>query len=45
MGACNDLSLTLMRGVNEADVIRQLDNLLADWGGVGSFGRVDQMSD
>lgn len=43
-GACNDLSLTLMHGAMEADVIRQVDNLLADWGGIGSFGRVDQMS-
>jgi putative ABC transport system permease protein len=43
-GACNDLSLTLMRGANEADVIRQVDNLLDDWGGVGSYGRDDQMS-
>lgn len=43
-GACNDLSLTLMHGANEAEVIRQLDNLLDDWGGAGSYGRVDQMS-
>lgn len=43
-GACNDLSLTLMRGANEQEVIRQLDNLLDDWGGVGSYGRADQMS-
>ena len=38
-GACNNLSLTLMRGANEKEVIRQLDNLLDAWGGVGSFGR------
>ncbi|MEZ6132185.1 MAG: ABC transporter permease [Planctomycetaceae bacterium] len=43
-GACNDLSLTLMRGANEADVIRRLDNLLSDWGGSGSYGRSDQIS-
>jgi len=43
-GACNDLSLTLMRGANEADVIRRLDNLLDDWGGIGSYGRDDQLS-
>ena len=43
-GACDDLSVTLMRGANEDDVIRRLDNLLDDWGGVGSFGRKDQMS-
>jgi putative ABC transport system permease protein len=43
-GAANSLSLTLMRGASEADVIRRLDNLLDDWGGIGSFGRDDQMS-
>ena len=25
-------------------MIRQVDNLLSDWGGIGSFGRKDQMS-
>ncbi len=43
-GACNDLTLTLMRGASQDDVIRRLDNLLADWGGVGSYGRDDHMS-
>ena len=43
-GACNDLSVSLMRGANEADVIRQLDNLLDSWGAVGSYGRDDHMS-
>lgn len=43
-GACNDLSLSLMRGASESEVIRRLDNLLDDWGGFGSFGRGDQMS-
>ncbi|MFO0977829.1 MAG: ABC transporter permease [Planctomycetaceae bacterium] len=43
-GACNDLSVTLMRGAEEREVIRQLDNLLDDWGGVGSYGRDDHLS-
>ncbi|WP_145944263.1 FtsX-like permease family protein [Fuerstiella marisgermanici] len=43
-GAANDLSLTLMRGASEDDVIRRLDNLLDDWGGVGSYGRDEHMS-
>ncbi len=43
-GACNDLSLSLMRGANESDIIRRLDNLLDDWGGIGSYGRGDQLS-
>lgn len=42
--AANDVSLTLMRGANQAEVIRQLDHLLNAWGGVGSYGREDQMS-
>lgn len=43
-GACNSLSLTLMRGASEAEVVRQLDNLLDQWGGIGSFGREEQIS-
>lgn len=42
--AANSLSLTLMRGASEPEVIRQLDVLLEDWGGIGSYGRGDQMS-
>lgn len=43
-GAANNVTLTLMRGASEADVIRRVDNLLEDWGGIGSFGRDDQIS-
>ncbi|WP_029009320.1 ABC transporter permease [Azospirillum halopraeferens] len=44
-GAFNDLSVALMRGVPEADVIARIDSLLAPYGGIGAYGRRDQMSD
>ncbi len=43
-GAFNDLSLTLLRGVNVDDVISRLDTLLDRYGGVGAFARADQVS-
>ena len=43
-GAFNDVSLTLRRRASEADVIFQLDQLLEPYGGLGSFGREDQVS-
>ncbi len=38
-GAFNDAALTLMPGANEDEVIRRLDLLLADYGGLGASGR------
>lgn len=43
-GAFNDLSLTLLRGINVDDVISRLDTELDRYGGVGAFGRADQIS-
>ncbi|MFB2769461.1 ABC transporter permease [Pelatocladus sp. BLCC-F211] len=43
-GAFNDLTLTLMRGAVEADVIFHLDKLLEKYGGFGAYGRKDQLS-
>ena len=43
-GAFNDVSLTLMRGSDEKAVIEQLDEILAPYGGVGAYGREDQIS-
>lgn len=43
-GAFNDLSLTLLRGVNVDDVISRLDTVLDRYGGVGAFARADQVS-
>ncbi|MEM7770555.1 MAG: FtsX-like permease family protein [Cyanobacteria bacterium P01_E01_bin.6] len=43
-GAFNDVTLTLMPGASEAGVIFQLDQLLEIYGGLGAFGREDQIS-
>ncbi|MCX7593515.1 MAG: ABC transporter permease [Fischerella sp.] len=43
-GAFNDVTLTLMRGAIEADVIFRLDQLLERYGGFGAYGRKDQLS-
>ncbi len=43
-GAFNDVSLRLMRGASESRVKAELDELLTDYGGGGSFGRDEQMS-
>jgi len=43
-GAFNNVSLTLAKGTNVNDVINQLDNLLAAYGGIGAYARKDQLS-
>lgn len=43
-GAFNDVSLSLAPGANEAEVIARLDHLLARYGGLGAYGRDDQIS-
>jgi putative ABC transport system permease protein len=43
-GAFNDIALRLGPGAVEADVIRQLDDLLANYGGLGAYNRDDQVS-
>ncbi len=43
-GAFNDLALTLSVGASQADVIERLDLLLARYGGLGAYGREDQVS-
>ena len=43
-GAFNDLSLTLVRGASEPAVIESLDRLLEPYGGIGAYGRKDQLS-
>lgn len=42
--AINALSLTLEPGAPEAEVIRQLDQLLDRYGGSGAYGREDHLS-
>ena len=43
-GAFNDVSVRLMRGAREAEVIFRLDQVLEPYGGLGAFGREDQIS-
>ena len=43
-GAFNDVSLILMPGANEIEVIRRLDALLGPYGGLGAYGRDDHPS-
>jgi putative ABC transport system permease protein len=43
-GAFNTVSLTLAPDAHEADVIQTLDSILAPYGGLGAYGRVDQQS-
>ncbi len=38
-GAFNEISLGLLRGTDPNDIIRRLDSLLADYGGVGAYAR------
>ena len=42
--AINSLSLTLQPGASQADVIREVDALVARYGGSGAYGREDHMS-
>lgn len=41
----NNVTATLLHGAVEADVLQRLDNLLKTYGGVGAYGRKDQISD
>jgi putative ABC transport system permease protein len=43
-GAFNDVALTLYRDAKPEDVLVRLDNLLERYGGLGSYGRKDQIS-
>ena len=43
-GAFNNVSLSLSPGATEIEVITQLDRLLARYGGLGAYGREDQVS-
>ena len=43
-GAFNNVTLTLLRGASEQEVIVQLDRLIEPYGGVGAHGRDEQMS-
>ncbi len=43
-GAFNDLTLTLRPGARAPEVLAALDRLLAPYGGLGAYGRADQLS-
>jgi putative ABC transport system permease protein len=43
-GAFNNVTLKLLPGASEAEVIRRLDRLLDRYGGTGAHGRADQPS-
>jgi putative ABC transport system permease protein len=43
-GAFNDVVLSLSPGVRTEDVLTRLDNIMDHYGGIGSYGRKDQMS-
>ena len=43
-GAFNDMALTLAPGASEQEVITRLDTLLYPYGGLGAYGRYDQIS-
>ena len=43
-GAFNDVTLSLMAGASEAEVIFRLDQLLERYGGLGAYGRDNQIS-
>ena len=43
-GAFNDVVMSLAPGAREADVIAQVDRILGRYGGLGAYGRRDQIS-
>lgn len=43
-GAFNDISLRLMHGADQAEIIDRIDNLLSGYGGLGAYTRQDQIS-
>jgi putative ABC transport system permease protein len=42
--AFNEIALRLGRGASETEVIRELDRILDPYGGLGAYGRADQLS-
>jgi len=42
--AFNDLAISLRRDANLADVLERVDNLIDPYGGLGAYGRRDQLS-
>ena len=42
--AFNDVALSLVQGASEPEIIERLDHLLEPYGGLGAYGRSDQIS-
>jgi putative ABC transport system permease protein len=42
--ATNDICMSLWPGANEAEVLRQVDTITEAYGGIGAYGRADQIS-
>ncbi len=43
-GAFNDVAISLTRGADEREVISRMDQMLERYGGLGAYGRSDQLS-
>ncbi|MDA0833253.1 MAG: FtsX-like permease family protein [Planctomycetota bacterium] len=43
-GAFNDITLTMTRDASEANIIADVDRLTEQYGGIGAYGRDDQVS-
>lgn len=43
-GAFNDLTATFVRGASEAEILRQVDQILAPYGGTAAYGREQHVS-
>ena len=43
-GAFNDIVATLLRGASEKEVLARIDDLTEAYGGIGAYGRHDQLS-
>jgi putative ABC transport system permease protein len=43
-GAFNSVTVSLLRGASEKEAIERIDDLLRAYGGVGAYGRKDQVS-
>lgn len=43
-GAFNSVSLRMLRNAQEAEVIKQVDDILENYGGTGAYGRKDHQS-
>lgn len=43
-GAFNDVTVSLMHGASEPEVLRRLDTITEPYGGIGAYGRDEQVS-